>query len=634
MTVLPILSDGDVYRVRDGQHTMHLRTQDNGAVPLLPGWKPASVLVKSADVAVVGLRHDNGLTALWYFDNQYRFLTNTLSQLPAPVQSELVANMRDAALIAWRKFVLLDSTVADADIELVADFLPPLVRELGEDKVQDGLIAQHVVLLANDADLPTIDTCGSGNAARPVSLPFVRGLFSRQFLLDLGHAVSNDQLTLPSPIDGMLVSTTVALVVTPNTLAYRLHDTHNDVVYFLFAAHWRSAIDGIYFPRSGLLICEGLRNQHDLFGMLGVPPALALFRHTVNHAAALNTYAKDSARSMAMVYIQTHLGHHLYNELGGLDHIVNSVPAERLPRILLINADNAEMYGPLDAIYPEITGKIDRTPRDADALAKYAYANRLCLVRPTDDYVTRGLAKRIIRHLDADPEVALHRSYYEDLRSKDYEVFMLGLRVENRTLADPVGFFCDTIDTLRDKCGKVAIVVDGHDAMSGPQGSRMYESHGESAAVRSVLDAENEILTAIRLRYQDDENVDIISTIGATMAVTVFWCVRSSMFVTPWGAGLAKYRWLCNRPGLVVGGHRFLGQGEYLNTHLYDAREFMGAPSRVVFFSAADVEDDPSAPLLIGLNDPHRVNYRVRPGATRARVLQALAALQPPLALR
>ncbi len=632
MTALPILSDGDVYRVRAGEHTMHLRTHDDGALPLLPGWKPASVVVRSTGVAVVGLRHESGLTALWYFDNQFRFLTNTFSQLPAPVQPELATRMRDAALSAWRKFVLLDSAIADTD--LIADFIPPLVRELGEEKVLEGLIAQHVVLLANDTDLPTIDTCGSGNAARPVSLPFVQGLFSRQFLLDLGHAVSNGQLTLPSPIDGALVSTTIALVITPNTLAYRFHDTRNDVVYFLFAAHWRSAIDGIYFPRSGLLICEGLRNKFDLFGMLGVPPAVALFRHTMNHSAGLDAYAKASARSLAMVYIQTHLGHHLYNELGGLDHIVNAVPAERLPQILLINADNAEMYGQLDAIYPEIAGKIDRTPRDADALAKYAYANRLCLVRPTDDYVTRGLAQRIIRHLDADPEVALHRSYYDDLRSKGYEVFMLGLRVENRTLADPVGFFCDTIDTLREKCSKVAIVVDGHDAMSGPQGSRMYESHGESAAVRSVLDAENEILTAIRLRYQDDENVDILSTIGATMAVTVFWCVRSSMFVTPWGAGLAKYRWLCNRPGLVVGGHRFLGQGEYLNTHLYDAREFMEAPSRVVFFSAADVEDDPSAPLLIGLNDPHRVNYRVRPGATRARVLQALAALQPPLALR
>ena len=78
---------------------------------------------------------------------------------------------------------------------------------------------------------------------------------------------------------------------------------------------------------------------------------------------------------------------------------------------------------------------------------------------------------------------------------------------------------------------------------------------------------------------------------------------------------------------LVVGGHRFLRYGEYLNTHLYDAREFMEAPTPVVFFSSDDVEDDPTAPVLIGLGDPQRVNYRVLPGAVYQRVLQTLACL-------
>ena len=157
----------------------------------------------------------------------------------------------------------------------------------------------------------------------------------------------------------------------------------------------------------------------------------------------------------------------------------------------------------------------------------------------------------------------------------------------------------------------------------------MYESHGETIAARSVLDTENEILSAIQARYAGRDDVKIVSTIGATMAVTVFWCNRSCLFITPWGAGLAKYRWLCNRPGLVVGGHRFLKYGEHLTTHLYDAREFMEAPTPVVFFSPEDVEDDPDAPVLIGLGDPHRVNYRVVPGAVRSRLLQALACIQP-----
>lgn len=629
MKILRVEADGDWFIVRPGSGIVRLRTRDDGILPLLPGWMPVVALQGPAEVCVLGLLHDNGDTAVWFLDQAFRFLTNTLADLSTAAQSELRQELRSGIADVWQHLICAGRADLGESARQLFGCTGPLIRELAEDVGKQVIPALQIVLLETPDDLPIIDAVGSGVAGKQVSAPIVRGMFARDFLQDIISTISDGRLTFPSPIDGAPVSTDIALSLNPSTLAYKFYDERNDVVFFVFSAHWRVALTALYFPASGLLICENPRTRNDFLGFVGGSPDLALFRHATEHALALDTYLSAPSRSVAIVYVQEHLGHHLYNELGGLDRVVRSVATEKLPPILLINAFKSEMYGQVDRLYPELAGKIDRTSQNPHSLGRYAYANRFCMVRPTDDYVPAGLTRRIIRHLEASPDVSAHRDHHADLEKNGFATVMFGLRVENRTLVDPVGFFCEAIDVLTERLGKVAVVVDGHDAVVTADGVRMYESHGETIAARSVLDTENEILSAIHARYADRNDVRIISTVGATMAVTVFWCNRSCLFITPWGAGLAKYRWLCNRPGLVVAGHRFLKYGEHLTTHLYDSREFMEAPTRVVFFTPEDVEDDPSAPVLIGLGDPHRVNYRVVPGATRQRVLQALAILQP-----
>ena len=627
MKILRVEADGDWFYVQPESGRVRLRTREDRPLPLLAGWSPTVVLQGPAEVCVLGLKHENGHTAVWFLDQAFRFFTNTVGELSPAAMHELRQALRDATAAVWQQLICAGhADLGDSARELFS-YIGPLIREMAEDVGKQVIPPLRVVLLENAADLAIIDEVGSGTAAKPASTPIVQGLFARDFLLDVVSTIADGRLTIPSPIDGAPLSTDIAFSLNPSTLAYKFYDERNDAVFFLVSAHWRAALTALYFPSSGLLIFQNQRCRNDLLGFIGGKPDIALFRHATEHVLELDAYLRAPMRSVAILYIQEHLGHHLYNELGGLDLVVRSIPPQKLPNILLINAFKSEMYGPVDRIYPEVAGRIDRTPRNPFLLARHAYANRLCLVRPTDDYVPRGLAQRIIQHLEADPKIVPHRDHHAALETKGFATVMLGLRVENRTLADPVGFFCEAIDVLIERLGKVTIVIDGHDAVVTADGLRMYESHGETIAARSVLDAENEILDAVKNRYAGRNDIEIVSTVGATMAVTVFWCSRSCLFITPWGAGLAKYRWLCNRPGLVVGGHRFLRYGEHLNTHLYDAREFMEAPTRVVFFSPDDVVDDPDAPMLIGLGDAQRVNYRVQPGAVRPRVLQVLASL-------
>ena len=204
-----------------------------------------------------------------------------------------------------------------------------------------------------------------------------------------------------------------------------------------------------------------------------------------------------------------------------------------------------------------------------------------------------------------------------------------GKRVENRTVIDQSAFFRGAIDAMIKQVGRVAVVIDGLDALPGAAGGATFTSHGARIATRSVNEVEAEIAELIRTSDLDHGGVEVISTVGASMAETIFWFYRAAMFVTPWGAGLAKYSWLCNIPDLIAIGDFFTRHCDYLEKHFHDAWEYMQSPAPVVYFSPDEVEDDFSAPLLVRVAEKVRVNYGVRPAVIRRRIKETLALLRP-----
>ncbi len=103
---------------------------------------------------------------------------------------------------------------------------------------------------------------------------------------------------------------------------------------------------------------------------------------------------------------------------------------------------------------------------------------------------------------------------------------------------------------------------------------------------RRRSEVEQALVQHVRNAFAGDPNVAVISTVGAPVTASVFWCRRAAFFVTPWGAGLAKYRWICNQRGLVVAGERFFHFAGHKTVHLYDLADYMEAPTPLDFISA------------------------------------------------
>jgi len=598
-------------------------TQAGKPAVLGPGWVATRLVSGLAPTNVLELRHISGRSAAWYLNPDDSVKTNVLEQLPDPERSEFVeTTMR---------------CLGEARRELIAVPVAELGAETRNCLQLGGAVLRDVVKLAGRDPYPRSETVlmGSPNSAELLSrhclmhqpemrLQALTQLFARDFLNDAIRAATAGRLVLPSPIDGQELTTDIAFCLTHSTIAYRFTDARYNLTFYVVASLWRAVVAALYFPSLALTVYVNEQTPHLLSEFFGSAVDVAMFNHLLDYGIELERYLLAASRAVTYVYSQEHLGHHLWNELTGLREVATRIPQPQLPEILLIPASGSEMYGQIDKILPELAGRVDRTPRTKEALINFVYQNARCLFYPTSAHVSTDLAQRIISLAQRDPAGDQAEVEAARLTAQGFLIVMLGLRVENRTLVDPVAFFLNVIAVLRERNTRVAVVIDGHNATSGGQ---LYRSHAENLTEQSPAEVELSIVEEIRTRFADDESVQVISTVGKPMSASIVWCRRAAFFVTPWGAGLAKYRWVCNQRGLVVASRRFFRHAGARTVHLYDSAQYMEAPTPLNFVSPDDVEDAPDAPLLIGLKDENRINFTVKPQAIRMRLLQLMLSL-------
>ena len=150
-------------------------------------------------------------------------------------------------------------------------------------------------------------------------------------------------------------------------------------------------------------------------------------------------------------------------------------------------------------------------------------------------------------------------------------------------------FYCELIDRLLLIIPEFTVVIDGHNSNPAkPTGVAFRSTIGKSA-----LDLEQEIVKQIR-SFATDRPVTVVDCVGAYMPINLFWINRSSFFVAPWGAGLAKYRWICNKPGFVFSSRLNLRRSHGLG--IYHWNFCMEDPAPMEFVNADHVIDLPVSP--------------------------------------
>lgn len=579
-----------------------------------PHWFYDKIYEGPCGVNFVELRTNDGRLAVHYYSLSMVYLCNTIHELGTNISSTLVELYLPAFKDVWETLVCGNGNLSSISLQLVGDLGAGSRTEL----------SQHV----KDLILP-VDDIRVFNPHEPLPTQFcasrIQALFSVDLLNVQTKAVTHDTFSLPSPFGPYDNASTHGFLILHNDYytfyAYRFIDKSTDVAYYVICGDWNYRILALFVPSSCLTLFPTVEHRAFYAPSAHVTVRDAIYAHFAAHADIAFDYLRCVNAGSVILTHYWHLGHHLWNELTGLKWITNAAPAAKLPVVVVVGADVSEMYGRIDQLFPNFTGKIDRSISNTNDFCSYLYQNRKLMLHPTHDYIDQSLASRIIEHSATDFHTHEIDRYLTQFREKEYCIFVLGLRVENRTLIDLYAFCYDVIECLKTKNHGVVVVVDGHNRPDGAAADDpSFRSLHDHLSVRPPIDAEFLVFSALLTAFSDDNRVEIVSTIGLPVSASVHWCNSADFYVTPWGAGLAKYKWVCNKPGLIVSNTYFLTIGE---SYLYDTPDYREAPERTFRILPNEAEDLLDIDLVIPLRDPLRTNFRVDLSAVR-RELNAL----------
>ncbi|MCQ8277980.1 hypothetical protein NFI95_05915 [Acetobacteraceae bacterium KSS8] len=552
----------------------------DGPVTFLPGWRPVLAYSGLLPVIIVPFAHEDGAVGCWFLDQELRRVGGSLGEIPPQLLADLTAALCPLLDGIWQQLVLQKTPEAITEAQRAFFDLPEHCRLALLDLYIGTLDLRRLpsgldTVVRSPYGLAILD-CGTRRV--PLTSGELHWLSNPGLLQGLFDALPREgALRFRSPCDGSEIVCRKSLALDTDLIAYKLFDESWDLSVFLLAGGIYNRTLGLFFPEANLVISR----EPETLAASCPDLVTTMLRHLVLHGAALFPYLAAEAsepvhfwRGLAAV----HLGHVLWNDYSGIARLLDA-PGP-VPRILVCDAGVApEMYGPLDEVFPELQGRVRREHVPLSALLPSLYAENALLFRTSAMKVGRSLRDSILRPVPAV--------------GSDSPVLLLGLRVENRTTTDLPGFCAALVAHLADGPGPVTLVVDGHN--SRIEGGNIW-SHGEFGATGSPLAEEQALLALIRERAAGTQ-VTVVDTLGQPIRASLAWARAARAFVAFWGAGLAKYRWVCNTPGLVITSRWNL---ENLNDlQIYSDPATMDAPSPVAFVSPGAVSDQPDAPVMI-----------------------------------
>ena len=602
MTVYPVeIEDGVVVMRVAPDRTAQIRLAGQPVRGFGGGWEPLHVYAGFAPLYLLELKNTNGQEATWYLNENLDRVAGELDELTDDQRAHLGRGVAAISVDPWQSLLADPAPRADGSdfaglvnagtvaairgLHRPAPTLPPAWVGIGD-------IAFGAAIM-----LP-----GGGS----ISPDYLRMLLAADLQTSFAEALETGALRFPSPETGRPVMQVHSLYIDNMLLLFRCHDADTGLLFYVVGAGHHMQTVGVFLPALHRIYYFTPLQKHFADTICNdMQPRIAGFLRRHGQAMVAYFKAPPSGFVTPLWGPGFHIGHHLWNELSALDRLVAKLAPPSLPHVAVLGRPgDGEAYGQIERLFPELAAHVVREmPTDADFL-KVVFARGWQVLRITGEHVGADLRRRIMALVHASTSLEADRAQLAGLRSAGTPIVVLGLRVENRTVADFELFAERVIEHLQARLGQVAVILDGHNARGVEQGS--YPSFVEGRATTPPTVVEGHIAAILKRRF-DGSGVTIVDVVGRSMEAGLFWIDSASFFVAPWGAGLAKYRWVCNKPGVIVSSRWVLTEKGDL--HIYDLDRYMEAPSPVLFLDPGDAFDVGDEPVLVQVFEPHHPMY-------------------------
>ena len=563
------------------------------------GWSPVCASKEFLPVVVLLLRREDGVLAPWYLDAELNRVGGTVAEIPPHLRVpmlERVAKVFQTIVSFAHPFCGSKGVEATADLAIFGE---QILGDLADSAAQAADPKVRVIKRADvDFNLSEEDI--------EANLPYLRRAFEGKLQHDFLLLIRNKELRRPSPLSGLSCSARIGLILTPRLTAYQFVDELADTLFYVIPDHYFEQVIAIYVPHLRVYIVEN-----------GAPPFAELFwrlsTHVIANHKAITCFMNASTKlpvNFLSDFPWLHIGHVLWNELSGLEELINLIENDLLPHVCVINASmGSEVYGPIDNLFPEFSDRLLRWETPWSAVAEKVYNAGFLYFRYMTKFVRSRVGIRVLSSVKQDPRLMDDQQTAERLCDETRIGVCLGLRCGNRMIQDQTQFLILSIEHLIDRLGRVTVILDGMNSRINSDPTTLYGAFGPANDEDNLI-IELKTVFEVRRRFRGNPQVEIISTVGRSINASLFWINKSRFFVAPWGAALAKYRWICNKPGFVMTNRPILANpiGDIM---IYHHSDYMESPSKLAFIALDKVSDAPGPGGFYA-------NFLPDPGAIRA----------------
>lgn len=279
--------------------------------------------------------------------------------------------------------------------------------------------------------------------------------------------------------------------------------------------------------------------------------SLNLFKKTIieNYADAIRYVTVSNADSSAIPNVQSsqpksailtqnlHFGHHLWNELTGIDKLVSLQLVDKVDTFICAS----EALGPIDSIFPEIpASKIQRAEKQA--ILKQVLQQRLFALPLGGCYVTNNLSRRLYRvaqSLSSTTELERVRQAKERHRV----LLWVTIRLDSRTWISQTEGIANILNFLSRQQDDLGVIFDG---FSLPEPADRVANSDIQTLIDRELETVDDIISQVH-----DNNTHFYNLIGGQMHQSIIWAHAADVYLAHQGSIQHKIGWIANKPGVV-----------------------------------------------------------------------------------
>jgi hypothetical protein len=384
----------------------------------------------------------------------------------------------------------------------------------------------------------------------PVEIFNGDGLLGKQIMY---KAIFDKELSFISPFDGSLVKSNKSITdyvywfEEGFYLSFFSDWAYPFLAYQIFIEDSKKVIWGYLDLESNLY--QYSVNAVDSFTMYFA----SLFRVLYKFDLQINSYIKNTKGSRVIVKNQNfkHLGHAIWNGLSAITPFINNESWHDRVDSFFVNASVFDRR-----LLTEFNKNLIHYSGVEKNFELDVFTENLFVITLKDNYVPNTLSISILR---SAIENVQDSSQIESFRKSFFPIVLLGVRLGTRQWLNQSSVYGQMIKQFESEYPNIGFVIDGMNSIDGD----VHSSHGS-------IDLKSEIELANTLA--EGKN-NVISMVGTTLIENLPWIEMVDFCVTPWGAGLAKYKWIHNKKCIVVSSKCVLTEKK--DVHIYDSEDFL-----------------------------------------------------------